>query len=345
MTALIPKLAELMTERGRRLLLLGRRRMGKTSLVKNAACRARATLLYCDMLTVAGMGEVNRRLLAMAPEGCGEGLAQALQIAARHLPDVAVVDGKIALTEDLRTEDGNVILEGVLNFLNEHAGARDEAWTVCLDEFQELYRLGGPRIDWRLRGLMQEHRHLNYILVVADYRVIDRLAGPKAPFYKQLQQMEVGPIDPDRLARWIERKAKAAGRSDFPYGAQIVAAAGPCTGDIVRLAGAVLDFTVGGTPKDVVERAFDFLVLHDLSDGFVQHWRSFSINQRLVLRAVAAGKPPAASVTLRAYGLRAASTASAAVAVLVGRQVLVRMETGVIFDDPFFRRWVVLHAP
>jgi len=41
-------LVQLMTERGRRLLLFGGRRTGKASLVKNAADRANGTLIYCD---------------------------------------------------------------------------------------------------------------------------------------------------------------------------------------------------------------------------------------------------------------------------------------------------------
>jgi hypothetical protein len=63
------------------------------------------------------------------------------------------------------------------------------------------------------------------------------------------------------------------------------------------------------------------------------------------LRAVADGKAPTASDTLRAYGLRAASTASTAIEALVERQFLVRTDPGLVFDSPFFRRWVAFNGP
>ena len=341
---LTKEIAELMTERGRRLLLFGRKRMGKTSLIREAAAKAHSVLIYCDIATVAGMNEVALRLLGAAPQTRGPKLAEVLKIAVEYLGSgVGVKMGKVILTGGLRPDDGDATVEAVLNFLNACAAAADEAWTVCLDEVQELYALGGPRIDWRLRGLMQGHRNLNYIIIASDYRVIGRLAGPTGPFYKQLHQMEVGPVPAPDLSQWIERRAKTAGRHDFPYGDQIVAAAGPCTGDVVRLTQVVFSLSEGRAPRDIVSTAFDSIALGERHECFLHHWRSFSTSQRGILRAIAAGEPPTASATLRTYGLRAASTAASAVGALVKRRFLVRTETGVGFDDPFFRRWVEFH--
>jgi len=318
--------------------------MGKTSLIRNAAARANVPLIYCDFATVAGMDEVVSRLLHAAPRKHGPRLMQALEIPVKYLgQSVSVTGGKITLIGERLPDDSHVMLEAVLNFFNACAAAADESWTVCLDEVQELYALGGSRIDWRLRGLMQEHRNLNYILIVSDYRVIGRLAGPTAPFYKQLHQMEVGPVPVPRLSRWIERRTKTAGRHDLPYGDKIVAAAGPCTGDVVRLAQVVFSISEGNPRGNIVSAAFDSIALDERHECFLHHWRSFSISQRGALRAIAAGEPPMASATLRTYGLRAASTAASAVAALVDRRFLVRTETGVGFDDPFFRRWVGFH--
>ena len=340
----VDRLAQFMTERGRRLLLFGRRRMGKTTLIQKAATKAHATLIYCDAATAAGMNEVALRLLNAAPRARGSKLVKALEIAAQHLgAGVGVTTGKITLTGELRPDDGNATVEAVLNFLNACAAAADEAWTICLDEVQELYALGGPRIDWRLRGLMQGHRNLNYVLTISDYRMIDRLAGPTGPFYKQLSQMEVGPIPAGSLARWVERRAKKAWRHDFPYGDQIVAAAGPCLGDVAYLAATVFSFCEQRLSGNIVRTAMDTITLSERREGFHHHWRSFPSSCRGVLRAIAAGEPPTAAATLRTYGLHASSTASSAVASLINRQFLIRTTTGVVFGDPFFRRWVDFH--
>jgi len=59
---------------------------------------------------------------------------------------------------------------------------------------------------------------------------------------------------------------------------------------------------------------------------------------------VADGKPTTAAATLREYGVRSPSTAQSALARLIDRQILVRTANGVIFDNLFFKRWVIFHA-
>ncbi|MFA6286101.1 MAG: hypothetical protein WC661_01855 [Opitutaceae bacterium] len=184
-------LVQLMTERGRRLLLFGRQPSERTSLVKNAADRAKGTLIYCDITTATDLHGVALRLMAATPKEVGARLKRSLSIARNYLANVRISDGKIIITGEPHPDHSHTTLDAVLNYFNKRAARDDQPWTVCLDGFEALYTLGGPRIDWRLRGLMQEHRNLNYILIISDYETINRLAGPKAPFYKQRHQMEV----------------------------------------------------------------------------------------------------------------------------------------------------------
>lgn len=343
--ALLPVLHQLMTERGRRLVVVGQRRAGKTTLIKTAADRARATFVYCDLSTAASLNEVARKLMDSVPKEAGLRLIQSLEIASKHLKSAGVSGGKVIPTGELRPEDGRKALEGVLCFLNERAAANFEVWTVCLDEFQEIRALGGSENDWQLRGLTQNHRSLNYLFVGSDRRLAGWMTEPMYPACKPLQQMEIGPVEGDDLARWIDRRARSGGLRNFSMGDKIVAVAGPRTGDCVRLAKAVFGLSTGRVPEDIVATAFDSIALGELSDEFTSHWRSLSANQRGVLRAIADGKAPMAADTLREYGMKAASTASTAIEALVERQFLVRTDDGVSFDSPFFRRWVAFHGP
>jgi hypothetical protein len=341
--ALMPPLQQLMTERGRRMVVFGRRRMGKTALIRAAAGRARGTFVYCEVSTATGLGEVARKLMGAAPEEEGLRLGRTLEIAGRCLKSVGVSAGRITLTGELRSEDGRKTLEGVLNFLNERAAANYEVWTVCLDGFQEIRAMGGSEGDWQLGGVTREHKSLNYIFAGSDPRLVGWMTG--AGGSKQLQRMEVGPVGTDEMARWIDGRAGAGGLRNFSSGGRIVTAAGPCTGDIIRLAKAVFSVATGSTPKDIVAAAFDSIALGDLHGEYVDHWRSLPASQRGMLRAIADGRQPTASDTLREYGLRAASTASTAIEALVERQFLARTDAGVVFDSPFFRRWVAFNGP
>lgn len=341
---LVPRLVELLRQKGRRLLIHGRRRMGKTSLIQNAAGKAGRVFLYVDLSTAASVADVAKRLLDSAPEEEKGMLARALDIAKKHLKSFAVTAGKVVLSGDFRREDGEKTLEEVLGYIDERAELDDLPWTVCFDEFQDIRMLGGDRADWKIRGIIQAHRHLNYVFSGSDHRLVQWMSEPTAAFFKQLQQMEVGPIDPGHLAQWINRRARTGGLPDADFGAAVVAAAGPCTGDVVRLAKVTFDVIAKGRAVDPVAAALDAIALIELNAEFVARWADLSVGQRSLLQAIAAGKPPTAADTLREYGIRSASTAQSALERLLERAILIRTPDGVEFDSPFFRRWVAFNG-
>ena len=143
--SLLSELQKFMTERGRRLLVFGRRRMGKTSLIVQAGAGKGRRFLLCDISTAASLNELAKKLLEAAPEQKPGKLVKLAAVAAKYLKSVAITAGKIALTGELRAAEGEETLEQVLNYLNESAASLDEVWTICLDEFQEIRRLGGKR--------------------------------------------------------------------------------------------------------------------------------------------------------------------------------------------------------
>jgi hypothetical protein len=341
---LLPALVELLRQRGRRLLVHGRRRMGKTSLLQHAATRAGRVFLFVDLSTAASLADVARRLLESAPPEDKGMLARALTVAKRHFKSFAVTAGKVVLSGDFRQGDGEQTLEGVLGYIDERAALDDEAWTVCLDEFQDVRTLGGDRADWRIRGIIQGHRHLNYIFTGSDHRLVQWMTEPAAAFFKQLQLMEVGPIDPAHLARWIDRRARTGGLPEAAFGAAVVAAAGPCTGDVIRLAKVAFDAAAKGRAADPVAAALDSVALVELNAEFVARWADLSVGQRSLLQAIGAGRPPTAADTLRDYGIRTASTAQSALERLLEKQILVRAGDAIQFDSPFFRRWVAYNG-
>lgn len=147
-------------------------------------------------------------------------------------------------------------------------------------------------------------------------------------------------IEPAHLAAWIQRRAKIGGLTNFAYGTDIVAKAGPCTGDVVRLAKVVFDMASAGRKDGVVIAGFDAIALIELNTEFGAYWREMSTAQRLMMRAVAAGKQPLAAATLRELGIKTPSSAQRAIVGLEHKQHLVRIDSKLTFDNPFFRRWV-----
>jgi len=339
--AIMPRIIAFMSERNRRMLIHGRRRTGKTSLMQNAAQKAGATFLYCDVSKAASLPELAKKLLESAPPAEESGLlGKVLGIAKKHFKTVALAAGRVTLSGELKPEDGVHTLEDVLNYLNEQAGIMDKPWTICLDEFQDIQILMGSRAAWQLRGIIQGHRNVNFLFSGSDHRLVKWMTSPDAAFFKQLTQLEVGPIEPAHLADWIQRRAKIGGLARFAYGQDIVAMAGPCTGDVVRLAKVVFDMAAAGRTDGVVHAGFDAIALVELNTEFGAYWREMATAQRLMMRAVAAGKQPLAAATLRELGIKTPSSAQRAIVGLEHKQHLVRIDSKLAFDNPFFRRWV-----
>lgn len=340
---LLPVLQSAMAEQGRRVLLYGRRRMGKTSLVQNAARKARAELIYVDLSTASDLTEAANKLLQAVPEA-ETGLAdKAMKLVKKHFKAIAMTGGKWKLSADLRPETSEANLESVLNYIDDYAGLTDRPVSVCFDEFQDIRTLGGDRAEWKLRGIIQPHRRVNYFFSGSDHRLLQWMTEPRSAFYKQVQPVEVGPIPPAKLATWVNERSQRGGLAGADFGAEIVALAGPCTGDVVRLAKTVFELRATGK-KGSGRDAFDEIALKELHNEFVGLWRPCTSTQRVVLRALAAGRPPQAAETLHAFGIRSASSAQAAIASLTDSQLLTRTSGGLVFDNPFFSRWVAANA-
>jgi len=339
---LMASLVALMRQRGRRLLVHGLRRMGKTSLILNARKVSGECLVFVDASVATSLNEVAQMLLLAAPREEKSLLPKLLELAQKYFSSVTVGAGGITLSGELRPNDGPKNLRSVLTYLNARAGAENRPWTICLDEFQDLRILGGERIDWQIRGIIQHFRNVNFIFSGSDYRLVSWMTKPNAAFFNQLQMMEVGPIDADLLAAWLAERAKAGGLAHFPFGKDIVEKAGPRTGDIIRLAMVSFELAASGKTPDgqLVTRAFDMLTFSQMASEFFARWHDCTLIQRALLRAIAQGQAPTAAETVSKYGLRSTSTAHTAVEALVKRQILFRdPEGGIKFDSPFFKHW------
>jgi hypothetical protein len=333
----LPRLVALMKRMRQRLLIHGRRRMGKTSLVKHAAQVARTPCALVDLSIANDLAEVAKKLVAavQVEERLADRLLRLLRASGGK---IVIKGGQLALEADLRTPPKET-LEQALAFLDHYAEATDQCFTICLDEFQDLRRLNGDRAEWHLRGIIQHHTRLNFIFSGSDHRLLASMTEPSAAFFKQLEQMQVGPIDPERLEDWVDLRMRRGGLRGRSFGAAVVAQAGPCTGDVVRLAKGVFELAAAGPAGAIVTQAFDAISLGYLAPEFETIWRPLPPSQRMLLRAIADGRRPFERTTLVDYSLTVGGVGTAQNA-LYDRQILTRSGEEVMFDSPFFRRWV-----
>jgi AAA+ ATPase superfamily predicted ATPase len=338
---ILPRLEKLRDERGRRMLIYGRRRMGKTSLIHEAARRGRVTLIGEDLSGAGDLVTVANRLLALIPPPKDSILVRLL----KKVGEIRFGDGKFSVTVRMEPKEqskpGIEALRQALELMENYAALEDNGLTVYFDEFQEIRGLVGDRAEWMLRSVIQHHKNLNYIFCGSDHRIVRWLTEPTAAFYKQLELIKVDPIDPQLLADWIDERSKAGGLPTAAFGQEVVASVGPCTGDIIRLARTVFDLYAGRQTGNAIRAGIDAIALREWHDEFAARWHPLTSVQRGVLRALAKGLPPQSGDTIRLYHLNTAATAQTALEALEEDRLVIRDERGKpIVDNPFFRRWI-----
>jgi len=239
----------------------------------------------------------------------------------------------------------------VLDALEELAKRKRTTIGVVLDEVQELRALGGEQAEWHLRGVIQHHQHLAYVLAGSRPSVLREMITEGRAFYGMLDTMAFGAIEHDHLARWIDARLAGAKIKATGIGDACIALAGPRTRDVVQLARKVYDVALAtGTRRAearTVATAFGELI-DDMDDAFHAQWEDASTIQRDVLRAVAATRAGLTTEQTRAaFALPASGSTTKAAATLVAERRLQKADeapSGYAFDNPYFRGWVIRNA-
>lgn len=345
-----------------KLLVYGDRRLGKTSALHMARIEAQrrgGAVLMADFSTASTVADLANRLLSGAAGALSRSWKDAvtdlvgrLRVTARLVPDPAtglVIPTLEAELRDRTLDEQRHTLQRILDSLEEMAAERGATLGVILDEFQEIHRFGGEEAEWHLRGIVQEHRHVSYVLAGSRTALIRRMLEKGRAFYKLFDLLTFGPMDADHFARWIDERLREGGRPCSGVGERCVAVAGPRTRDVVQLARACFEEAdaadVAG-PDALVERAF-VRIVEEEDDPLRAFWRSLTSYQQNVVRAVAgAERGLTTSATLERFALGHSGSAANAARALLEDDRLVRAEggSGYDFDSPFLRGWVVRNA-
>jgi hypothetical protein len=354
----LARITAALTEPGAKLLVAGERRIGKTSTLERAIAKVNAAggaACMADLSTASTPVDMANRILTAAHRVVKRGWASALR---DHLAQLKMsvtikpdpVAGGVTVGFDVSARDADAqaqerSLGTVLDLLDELAGDRDMTLGLVLDEFQEVARFG-EQAEWRLRGILQRHQHLSYVIAGSHVSLLDAMQGKGRAFYKLFERCPFGPIAANHMAQWIDARMRSVGLTPEGAGVRCVAVAAARTRDIVRLARKCVDRADGVSTigPDAVDAAFGE-ILEDDEDSTQRWWTDLTVPQQNVLRAVAgASTGLTARVTQQQYGLRASTMTTVQALVADGVLRKTAHGSGYMFDDPFVRGWVVARA-
>ncbi len=357
----LSKFRAVLEEPAAKMVVYGHRRMGKSSTLELAVGgvnRAGGHALLADLSTASTLADISNRILSGAAKSMGKRWGDLIT------DWVKMLQGSVSLKPDpltgfllpsfdvsVRTdtlERQRETLAAVLDSLNSLAKKRKVNIGLVLDEFQDIVRFGGESAEWHLRGVVQTHHNVSYIFAGSKEHIIRSMLGKGRAFYRMLDEYRFVPIERRHMAAWIDERLASVSLRPEGAGESCIRLGGPRTRDIVQVARKCVDRSAdnGVIAWNEVSEAYREII-EETDDGIRTWWNTLTRQQQNVLRAVAgSGTGLTTGETRRKFSLGESGTPTNAAASLLKDGHLLRTDngSGYVFDSPFVRGWVIIHA-
>jgi len=344
---------------GQKVFLISPRRYGKSSLIRQAlAALGRRGALTVD-LTVSSYSsylsflEGYARALATVETRWERARNWLMSVISSTRPEVRYEPddtgpGRLTVAFPLVQSDRDVnrVANEVFTLPGRLAAERKRTVIVALDEFQAVDSFNGGSVEHALRAAVQHQRRVGYVFAGSEPSLMEKMIGPKRPFYKAGPVMRLDKIPADLFAAFIEARFTRSGiRADAGLGAAIVELAGNLPYDIQRLAHETWDdIKRAGGRRASLEHLHATLgrLLSEQDTLFEALWQRLTLVQRAALRAVVLqeGRELLSADTRTRHRLSGPSSVQKSLAALAKQDLVVQEGGKYVVVDSLFREWV-----
>jgi hypothetical protein len=348
---------------GQKVFLISPRRYGKSSLIRQAlAAVSRRGALTVEVTVssfssyVAFLEGYARALMAAESrwDRARAWLKEAIQSARteiRYTPgDTPLGSLSVSFPAVKSDRDVSRLAQDVFALPGRLAETRRRKVAVALDEFQAIGEFNGGSVESAMRAAVQHQRDVGYVFAGSEPTLMERMLGPKRPFYKAGPVMRLEKIPADEFAAAIDVRFKRSGiKAEAGLGDAIVELAGNLPYDVQRLAHETWDEvrSAGGrrATLDSLHQALSRL-LSEQETMFEALWQRLTLPQRAVLRAVVveSGHSVLSEDVRTRHRLGGTSTVQAALNALVRDDVISRDGRRYAVVDSLLREWVARHT-
>jgi uncharacterized protein len=226
------------------------------------------------------------------------------------------------------------------------AAERKRSVVIAFDEFQAVDGFDGGTVEHALRAAAQQQRQVGYVFAGSEPSLMDKMIGPRRPFYKAGPVMRLQKIPADVFSAWIEARFTKSGMKVEPgLGAAVVDLAGNLPYDVQRLAHETWDDvrSAGGRKADVDNLHTTLArLLAEQDTMFESVWQRLTLAQRAVLRAtVFQNGRELLSVDVRAkHRLGGPSSIQASLGTLMKQDLILKEGQRYVVVDSLLREWV-----
>ena len=348
---------------GQKVFLISPRRYGKSSLIRHAlAAVARRGMLTIE-ITVSSFSsyvaflEGYARALISAETRWDRArtwlrdVVHTARAEVRYAPDASPPGALTVSFPNVRSErDVSRLAQEVFTLPGQLAAARRRKVVVALDEFQAIAGFNGGSVEHAMRAAVQHQREVGYVFAGSEPSLMERMLGPRRPFYKAGPVMRLEKIPAEEFAAFINGRFSRSGfKPEAGLGSAIIELAGNLPYDVQRLAHETWDeVRAAGRKRASLEDLHAALrrLLAEQDIMFEAVWQRLTLAQRAVLRAVvlAEGRELLSADVRSRHRLGGASSVQTALAALVRDDVIARDGTRYIVVDSLLREWIARHT-
>jgi hypothetical protein len=344
---------------GQKVFLISPRRYGKSSLVRDVLRGLAGQNVLTVEVTVAasssyiGFLESYAQALIAADTPAGRLRRWASELLQTVRPELrfdadAMGKSRFALAfPSVRTaRDTARLAAEVFALPGRIAAARKQRMAIALDEFQAVASFDGGSVESALRAAVQDQRAVGYVFAGSEPSLMERMLGPRRPFYKAGPVMRLEKIEEGLFAEWIDGRFLAGGmRPEEGLGAAIVDLAANVPYDVQRLAHETWDDMKAAGRKTVGLAELHSTLTRLLGEQhtvFEESWQRLTLPQRAVLRALVLqdGRELLSADVRTRHRLPGASTVQAALAALVRQDIVMKEGARYVASDSLYREWV-----
>ena len=252
----------------------------------------------------------------------------------------------VAFPQVTTTRDLNRLANEVFALPGKLAAERKRTVIVALDEFQAIDSFNGGSVEHALRAATQHQRQVGYVFAGSEPSLMEKMIGPRRPFYKAGPVMRLQKISPTLFGDFIDQRfVKTGMKPEAGVADAIVELAGNLPYDVQRLAHETWDdVRAKGARKATLEDLHGTLtrLLSEQETIFEALWQRLTLQQRATLRAVVLqGGREIHSADARArHRLGGPSTIQKSLAALTKQDVLLREGPRYVVVDSLLREWV-----
>ena len=316
------------------LVLISPRRFGKSSVVAKAVKQSGRKHITVNLQQVTSVADLSAKLLREFFKVHPMERVRHLITHFRVIPMVSTNPLTGALEVSFQPGvDGVVLIEDVLTLI-EKAHSEQNRMIVVLDEFQEICDLA-PKFDKQLRSIMQNQKHINYILLGSQESMMtDIFENKKSPFYHFGEMMRLGKLPREDFHQYLSvRLAGCYPKSHDELSDRILDYTGCHPYYSQQLAANVWQLGVlQPEASDPLQMAINHIVTtHGLD--YERLWMNLKRTNKWILQRLASGKP------LQSGEYRTSTVYSALKRLQKDGYVIYsdRYE----MEDPFFREWIL----